>query len=140
MHCKLFIFSVIIFICSCSTSVRVYQRDLSGVQTFSFEHYQYGTEDVMEGVINAMEQKGYIYAPGDKTGIVFTMRGGDSNLYNWHYELTAWYKQRPILIIKADNKGFGTLLAPESAKDNLYQKVCDGIEEKMPYAKPLSKP
>ena len=126
----------LLFLSACSTSTRVYQRDLSGVTTFSFKAYQFGSVDIVELVINAMENKGYVYAPGNETGIVFTSTGSDANLYNNNFAITAWYQQRPILTVSARNRGFGNLIAPDSAKQNLIDKVVRSVEENIPKASP----
>ena len=118
---------------ACSSTSRTFNKDLTGVSTFSFGKDAPITADpIEERIIKVMEAKGYTYVPNDETGIVIRWESSEGNPFNNTRKVWATHDGKPVMAAEAENKGFGTLIAPDAAQSGLTNSVVNAIEKNIP--------
>jgi hypothetical protein len=122
-----------------STSVHVFPQTVDA-KTFSIS--KGGTDPALapeEGrLIQVMERKGYVYAPGNMTGIVISLsRGERRNNSGWSgmniiLDISAALNSRPLMSASIAQEWDPVWISWDSAREKAIDRMCEEINKGIP--------
>jgi S1-C subfamily serine protease len=116
----------------CSTAVRKFEVDAMGAKGYSIQPSQFATAEFSGSIAEILESKGYVRSDDTRKSISIRIEGSDANLYNTWRSIVAEYGGRPMLVVTAKNGGFGTLVAPGAALEDLQNRCLNDFRKAMP--------
>ena len=122
-----------------STSVHVFPQAVDA-KTFSID--KGGADPALAPevgrLIQVMERKGYVYAPGNTTGIVISISRGERRAntgwsgMNIILDVSASLNSRPLMSASIAQEWDPVLLSWDSAREKAIDRMCDELAKGIP--------